>query len=265
MLDKLAEFVIFGFAPLIVGALVMPIESRADEKVITGEVVYRERIALPPSAVLTVQLVDETPTGEPGAIIGQQTIANAGQAPIKFEISFDPVAIRPGTKYALEANITVDHTLWFENDERYQLDPLTAGPQTLTLKMVNKTGSQSMLKKSGTFELPAGIFDTIWLAEDIEGRGVIDDAQSTFKVSSDGSVSGRGGCNSYFGKATVEGNSIKVSDIASTFMACAPALMDQEKKLFSALGKAASFRLNEGKLYLADNEGRDVLRFASQG
>lgn len=139
VLDKLAEFFIFGFAPLMVGALVMPTQSMAEEKVVTGQVLYRERMALPPDAVLTVQLVDETPTGEPATIIGEQITRHAGQVPIKFEVHFDPVAIRPGMTYALEATISVDRTLWFLNDERYQLDPLTAGPQTLVLKMVKKS------------------------------------------------------------------------------------------------------------------------------
>lgn len=142
MLDRLAEFVIFGFAPLMIGALVMPTQSRAEDKVVTGEVLYRERIALPPNAELTVQLVDETPTGEPSTIIGQQVIPNAGQVPIKFEIPFDPVAIQPNATYALEANISVDHTLWFENDVRYELDPLKSEPQTLVLKMVKKQGNE---------------------------------------------------------------------------------------------------------------------------
>jgi len=263
MLDRLAEFVIFGFAPLVAGALVMPAQSIAGDKVITGEVLYRERIALPPKAVLTVQLVDLSPASEPSTIIGQQIISDAGQVPIKFAVHFDPDAIQPNVSYALEANITVDHTLWFENDTRYEVDPLNAGPQTLVLSMVKKSsyepGGHSLSDE------PPRLFDTIWLAEDIEGRGVIDFAQSTIRIAADGKVTGRGACNNYFGVATVEGNSIALGKLGSTFMACAPAIMDQEQKLFSALAKAASFRIEDGKLYLADNEGRDILRFANQG
>jgi len=265
MLDRLAEFVIFGFAPLMVGALVMPVQSMADDKVIAGEVLYRERIALPPDAVVTVQLVDLNPASEPSTIIGQQTIPNAGQVPIKFEVHFDPDAIRPDVTYALEANITVDHTLWFENDTRYEVDPLHAGPQTLVLSMVRKSSNEPSVKPALSDAPPPHLFDTIWLAEDIEGRGVIDFAQSTFRIDADGKVSGRGACNTYFGTAAIDGNSIKVGPLGSTFMACAPAIMDQEQKLFAALGKAASFRIEDGKLYLADNEGRDILRFAGQG
>jgi putative lipoprotein len=140
MLDRLAEFFIFGFVPLIAGALVMPTQSMAEDKVVTGQVLLRDSLPLPPDAVLTVQLIEEFPAGVPSAIIGQQVIPNAGQVPIKFEVHFDPLVIRPEATYLLEANISVQHTLRFANDSRYQLDPLTAGPQTLTLEMLKKPG-----------------------------------------------------------------------------------------------------------------------------
>lgn len=260
MLGRLAEFMIFGFAPLLVGVLALPMQSMAEDKVIGGEVLYRERIALPPDAVLTVQLMDLSPDGEPSTVIGQQIIPDAGQVPIKFELRFDPDAIQPDVSYALEANITVDHTLWFENDTRYEVDPLNAGPQTLVLSMVRKSSSEPASNENA----PAGLSDTAWLAEDIEGGGVIDYAQSTLRIGADGKVSGKGACNNYFGAATIDGSSIKIGPLGSTFMACPPAIMDQERKFFDALGKAASFRIEDGKLYLADNEGRDILRFASQ-
>ncbi|MEP9371147.1 YbaY family lipoprotein [Mesorhizobium sp. KR1-2] len=146
MLDRLAEFFIFGFVPLIAGALVMPTQSMAEDKVVTGQVLYREPITLPPNAVLTVQLIEESPAGEPTAIIGQQVVPNPGPAPIRFEVHFDPLAIRPEATYVLEANISVGHALWFENDSRYELDPLTAGPQTLVLEMLKKSGDENASK-----------------------------------------------------------------------------------------------------------------------
>ena len=146
MLSRLAKILIFGLAPLMAGALVLPAQSMAEDKVVTGQVLYRERVALPPDAVLTVQLIEEFPVGEPSAIIGQQVIPKAGQVPIKFEVHFDPVAIRPEATYLLEANISVNHTLWFENDSRYEIDPLTAGPQTLVLEMLKKPGAEDSSK-----------------------------------------------------------------------------------------------------------------------
>ena len=59
MLGKLAELILFGFAPMMLGAIFMPGAVAAEEITLTGEVAYRERIALPPNAVLTVRLTDK--------------------------------------------------------------------------------------------------------------------------------------------------------------------------------------------------------------
>ena len=124
MLERFAELLIFGIAPLILGGLLMPGALAAEEIAITGEVSYRERIALPPNAVLTIRLSDVSLADAPASVIAEQKIDPAGQAPIRFEMKFDPAVIQPNMSYALQARITVDDTFWFINDERYQVDPL---------------------------------------------------------------------------------------------------------------------------------------------
>ncbi|TIX48716.1 MAG: META domain-containing protein, partial [Mesorhizobium sp.] len=68
-------------------------------------------------------------------------------------------------------------------------------------------------------------------------------------------------CNAYFATAKVEGEKIAISDIGSTYMACAPEVMAQEKALFEALAKAASYHIDAGKLIIADRDDRVILRF----
>ncbi|MDX8463752.1 YbaY family lipoprotein, partial [Mesorhizobium humile] len=135
MLDRIAEFFIFGLVPLVIGVLAVPELTSAAEKTIAGEATYRERIALPPNAVLSVELADVSLADAPATIIGQRKIVPAGQVPIKFEISFDPQVIKPGRTYALQARITVDGRLLFITDTRQQVDPLDGKPQILVLKM----------------------------------------------------------------------------------------------------------------------------------
>jgi heat shock protein HslJ len=45
-------------------------------------------------------------------------------------------------------------------------------------------------------------------------------------------------------------------------MACAPELMAADAALFEAFDKAASFRADADGLAIADEQGRDVLRFS---
>jgi putative lipoprotein len=54
----------------------------------------------------------------------------------------------------------------------------------------------------------------------------------------DGKVAGSGGCNRYSGSTALKGAQIEFTPMASTMMACAPALMDQETRYFAALTQA---------------------------
>ncbi|MCE3016922.1 MAG: META domain-containing protein [Pirellula sp.] len=102
-----------------------------------------------------------------------------------------------------------------------------------------------------------------WVAEDIYGGGVIDNALSTLEISLDGSVSGSTAVNRYAGKAKIDGQKIVIGPLAVTRRAGPPALMEQESKFTSAIGKVVSFRIEvSGLLYLSDASGNDVLRFA---
>lgn len=252
MFSKIAELLVFGFAPLLLGMLAAPLTSLAAEKTISGEVLYRERIALPPNAVLTVQLVDISLADAPASVIGKQVVDPAGHVPIKFTITFDPAVIQGKAQYALEARITVDNTIWFINDTRHSVDPLDAPPQSMVLKMVHQ---------SETPPAPS-IFDVTWMVDSVEGTA-FGDAPVTFVVGEDGKVSGKGPCNSYFGMAEIHENTIKIGDVGSTLMGCAPELMEQERKFLDGLGKAARFRVGNGTLVLSDSAAKDIMHLSA--
>jgi heat shock protein HslJ len=102
-----------------------------------------------------------------------------------------------------------------------------------------------------------------WLAEDIDGGGVIDRLQTTLEIRDDGIVTGMGGCNRYAGSANVDGNAIKFLPMASTRMACSAAAMRQEAKFHATLEKIASWRIDgqKRKLVLLDRGGFEMMRF----
>ncbi|MGX5800429.1 YbaY family lipoprotein [Bradyrhizobium sp. Arg314] len=134
MLDRIAEFFIFGLVPLVVGVLAVPEVTKAGEKTIAGEVTYRERIALPPDAVLVVEIADVSLADAPAAVIAKRRIAPTGQVPIKFDIGFDPKAIQKGRTYTLQARITLGERLLFISDTSHQVDPLAGKHQGIVLK-----------------------------------------------------------------------------------------------------------------------------------
>ncbi len=87
---------------------------------VTGTVTYMQRIALPPSATVKVQLVDVSRADAPATVLGEQIITAGGkQAPFSFEIPYDPAKIDPRFSYAVQARIEDAGKLLFINDTRY--------------------------------------------------------------------------------------------------------------------------------------------------
>jgi len=73
---------------------------------LTGAVLYRERIALPPDATVTVQLQDVSRADAAADVLAEQTIAAAGkQVPIPFELRYFTARIEPTHRYAVRAEI----------------------------------------------------------------------------------------------------------------------------------------------------------------
>jgi putative lipoprotein len=110
----------------------------------------------------------------------------------------------------------------------------------------------------------ADLIGSTWLAEDIGGRGVIDNAQTTITFDAEGRVAGSGGCNRYFGPVTIDGSAISFGDLGATRMACVPALMDQEQKFFDALAATRSYRFHDpgNTLVFLGEDGTTLVQFS---
>ena len=84
---------------------------------VTGSIAYRERIALPPSAVVNVKLVDVSLADAPAVLIAEQDIATAGrQVPFEFALEYDASRIRPSHTYAVQVRIEDGGRLLFISD-----------------------------------------------------------------------------------------------------------------------------------------------------
>jgi putative lipoprotein len=75
------------------------------EDSVSGTVTYRERIALPPDAVVSVQIRDVSLADAPAQVMGEQIIENPGQVPIPYDVAYDPNDIDERHTYAAAARI----------------------------------------------------------------------------------------------------------------------------------------------------------------
>ncbi len=121
-------------------ASVVPAAGGSDVAQITGTVTYRERIALPPTAVVKLQLVDVSRADALAVVLGEQLIETAGrQVPFEFVIPYDPARIDERMSYAVQVRIEAGGRLLFINDQRYAV--ITRGAPShvdLVLKAANK-------------------------------------------------------------------------------------------------------------------------------
>jgi copper homeostasis protein (lipoprotein) len=97
----------------------------AADAVVSGQALYRSRIALPPATVFEAVLEDVSRADAPAERLGEARVAPAGQVPIRFEILYDPARIDPAHSYGVRARILVDGRLWFTTTDAYRV--LTRG------------------------------------------------------------------------------------------------------------------------------------------
>lgn len=105
-----------------------------------------------------------------------------------------------------------------------------------------------------------------WRVEDLDGGGVPD--RVPFAVTfAEGRVSASAGCNRLVGDFVQSGARLRVGPLASTRMACSPALEEQERRLAASLGAVTTVaRAGEGAVILSGPGGaRLTLRPADAG
>jgi len=100
-----------------------------------GEVFYLQRIALPPTATLTVSLQDVSLADAPAVVLDEQSGPVKGQVPLPFHLSYDPTQVKPGHRYAVSARIEVDGQLMFITTEQHTVQLDGKDPQPLKIRV----------------------------------------------------------------------------------------------------------------------------------
>jgi uncharacterized lipoprotein YbaY len=163
-----------------------PIETQ--DNVVSGTVTYRQRSALPPTAVLTVKIVDVSRADASATVVTEQRIEIAGkQVPISFDMAYDRSKILDRNRYAVQAEIRDGGRLLFITDTSYPV--ITQGsPRNVEITLVpvgggGGAGRSNVIRGTVSYQqrsaLPANAEITVRLldAEDLTDTPV---AQTTF-------------------------------------------------------------------------------------
>lgn len=228
----------------------------ADFRTLEGSATYRQRIALQSEAILEVELRDISRADAPATILSSVSIKPSGQVPIPFKLLYDDNMIDQRNTYSVSAKINLGERVIFRSTTAHLV--LTRGnPDRIEVMM-------EMMPAANSEKLVGALFGSQWIAEDIDGGGVIDNAQSIIRFEADGKVSGFGGCNNFSGQSKVDGHKMEIGPLAATQRACVPALLDQEQKFFQAVTNTRSFEIDEDrqKLFLKDSSGAPIARLS---
>lgn len=103
-----------------------------------------------------------------------------------------------------------------------------------------------------------------WVVEDLAGTGIIDRSRITVEFLQDGRVAGRASCNRYTGSYQLTGEALSFDEPATTRMACAPALMNQERRFLDLMADVIDGRIGRhGELRLRTAAGDTITAFQS--
>lgn len=229
-----------------------------------GTVSYRERIALPPTAVAEIKLLDVSLADAPARTLAETRIPVGSRSTIRYSLRFDRARIMSRRSYALQARIMDGDRLLFINTTRHTV--FAGGANNTDIRVEYVAGASPAPAPTpipAPVVQPAAVATPVgrWLAEDIRGGGVIDRLQTVIEIAADGAITGSGGCNRIRGKATIAGEAISFGPMVSTKMACSPAVMNQEQKFLTALRDVRGWRVDpvRRKLSLLGANGATVV------
>jgi putative lipoprotein len=231
----------------------------AERVTLKGDVTYRERIALPEAGTLTVALIDLAQPEKPG-LAASAAIATPGKVPLTFTLNLDTNALDPTHQYALVAQIAgADGAVWFRNDEPYPIDPLAPAQPILIIVNFQGAADTPLADMPVAPLVPPAILGATWNAASIGGTPVVRGSVSSLSIGSDMRAGGRGGCNSWFAPAQVGEQTLTLSAVAATRMACInDALSAQETAFFDVLARTRFWRIEGSSLTLLDVAGAEL-------
>jgi heat shock protein HslJ len=126
-------------------------------------------------------------------------------------------------------------------------------------------GAQHKPAQSAPSTPPGSLFvlgGSEWLLVDLAGGGVLDRVQATLSFPEGNKIAGSDSCNQFFGTAEVSGNTLKLTPLGTTRMACPEDVMNQETKYLAALRAAERYEWKYPYLLIYCKGFDKPLRFA---
>jgi putative lipoprotein len=226
--------------------------------IVRGTAIWRERMALPAGAALEATVEDVSPADAPADVVGRVRLEDPGNPPVRFQIPYDPALVDPARRYTVRARIVSGDRSLLATDKAYPV--LGAdGPHEVEL-VLRGAGAQAVVDQP--LEGPR------WRLTHVDDEAVRRDpgqaeAYLTFDPASL-RVSGSGGCNHIGGTYRGNGESLELSRMVGTLMACEKG-METERAFLQALERVRGWKIRRDVLELTGAKGEVVARFEAGG
>mgnify|MGYP001813920678 CR=1 FL=1 len=216
-------------------------------------VTYRDRIALPPDAVLEVELLDTSRADAPSVRLSSQRF-KLSNVPKTVEIAYDTDLIDERLMYKVAAKIISDGRVMFRSKTATPV--LTRGaPDSAELVL------EMMPRKAEGSDADQSIYGIAWEVYEIAGRMLIADNPPSLTLEQDGQFGLYGGCNRFTGTLNAADGAFSMPEnFAGTMMACPEERERLEKDTLQALSSATGYLRNGPNLTLTNAAGATVLR-----
>lgn len=221
---------------------------------ISGELLYKQRIALPPDA--TIEVIIEDITEAPPTVLARSEFASEGrQVPIPYQVAIDRSKVDSSHNYSLKAVIRVHGGVMFETTGHHPV--LKPGHDPKINLLLDMTGS--VTKPTAT------LINTYWKLTELNGGEVVvmNNIPETHIIlqQEQNSITGMGGINRLMGTYELSGSSLRLEKVGSTLMAGPEPLMKQERAFLDALKNTATYHIEGENLELRDATGKTLARF----
>lgn len=223
------------------------------------EAFYRERMMVPPDAVLRVTLSDVSKMDVAATLVSEVVRDNPGAPPYRVELEYDPAEIDERFRYALRATLSAQGKLLFTSTEF--VDAFAGSKDDIVQVMMQRVQARDRKPQ-------ASLTNTYWKLIKLAGKpatiGAGGKELMLQLMEQEQRFRGFSGCNNYSGSYAISAdNGLELGQAISTRMACAEG-MDQEHAYLTMLPKVSAFTIDGESLRLLNSDGVELASFESR-
>ncbi|MEN8189631.1 MAG: META domain-containing protein [Thermodesulfobacteriota bacterium] len=224
---------------------------------INVDVLYLERIMLPPGAEVIVTMEDTARMDVAAEMIAENRMFTRGGPPFHVTLEYDSARIQDKGIYTLRAVIRVQGQLLYTSTE--SIGAFDNSPGEAVEIVVSRVARSN---PSGP-KPDSSLINTYWKVISIHGKPVSIGAGGTelhmILRRDKNSVKGFSGCNNFIGTYEQTDTGLLFKQMISTMKACLKS-MEQERLFLDALDKVRSYLIKGETMTLQGEKGKPLIR-----